>query len=65
MIRPVSIQNTQTVSKNISNIIPKQCNEVTNQVKKELPSYSISFCSVQIQLIGRVSTRQKTTYVSG
>ena len=56
MIRPVSIQNTQAVSKNISNIMPKQCNEVTNQVTKELPSYPISFCSAQIQQHSKGST---------
>ena len=56
MIKPVSIQNTQAISKNIPSIILKHYNEATNQVIKELPSYPIGFCSAQIQQYSKGST---------
>ena len=56
MLRPVSIQNTQIISTNISNNIPKQYNKATNPVVNELPSYQMSFCSAQIQRHSKGST---------
>lgn len=56
MVGPLSIQNIQVTSRNVSNTISKQHSEAAYPVMKELPNYPISFCSAQIQQHSKGST---------
>lgn len=48
----------QSINKNIIKVVSKQCNETNYPARNELPNYSISFCSAQIQQHSKGSTPQ-------
>ena len=56
MLRPITIQNVQQMSRNVTNTVSKQYSETACPVINELPSYPISFCSAQIQQHSKGST---------
>ena len=58
MIKPLSIQNIQSVNRNVANTVSRQCSEIAYPVMKELPNYPISFCSALIQQHSKGSTPQ-------
>jgi len=56
MIKPLLIENIQSVRNNVSNNVSRDCNNTIYPVIKELPNYPISFCSAQIQQHSKGST---------